>query len=96
MSRESKWSVLGNALLAVALGWGGFQFMGLMTTQDDNSPAVTDYCQLTTKGCSQGGVSVTLDSDVIHPLQSTRIRVSWPRTPPRNRQTATFSRRAVR
>jgi len=81
MSRQFKWSVIINTLLAATLGWVGFQLMGLIYEHNDNTQTLTDYCQLSTRVCKQHEASITLSEDVIHPMQSTNIHVSWPVIP---------------
>lgn len=86
MSKKIKWSAIINALLAVVLGWGGFQLMGLNGKQNDNPQVLTDYCRLSTQACKQHEALVVLNNDVIHPMQSTEINVSWPEISQKNNE----------
>ena len=81
MPQKNKWSAINNILLAIVFGLGGYHLMGFISTQNDHPQVVTDYCQLSTEACRQHGASVVLDSDVIHPMLATQIRVSWPDIP---------------
>lgn len=81
MLKHKKWQPIANILLVVTVGWGGFQLMGLSTEQIDKPQVPTNDCQLSTQPCKQHNASVALSNDVIRPMQSTEISVSWPELP---------------
>lgn len=81
MLKHKKWQPVTNILLAVAVGLGGFQLMGLSKEQANKPQLPTDYCQLGVQPCKQHNASVALSNDVIRPMQSTEISVSWPELP---------------
>ncbi|MCW8329929.1 hypothetical protein MD588_14060 [Photobacterium sp. SDRW27] len=55
--------------------------MGLSGGKNDEPQKIIDYCQLSTKACEQNHAIVTLSNDVIHPMQSAEVSVSWPDIP---------------
>lgn len=80
MSQYKKWSPVTTLALAVALGWGAFQWSGQSLSQGAETIPL-DFCQLSTQACQQHTAQIQLDSDVVQPMQETEIRVSWPELP---------------
>jgi len=81
MLKKKTWQPIANLLLIIAVGWGGFQVLEIGKNKSDKRQLLTNYCQLSTQACEQNNVSVTLSTDVIHPMKATQVNVSWPELP---------------
>ncbi len=72
-------SVLKLVFILIALGAGFFaNDLIKAISQQTQSVDISQYCQLSTKSCTQDNVSMTLSQDNTHPLVANRITVNWP------------------
>lgn len=81
MLKKKSWQPIANLLLIIAVGWGGFQVLEIGKEKKEKQQLLTGYCQLSTQVCEQNNASVTLSTDVIHPMKATEVNVSWPELP---------------
>ena len=65
-------------LLALGLGFFAKDIHQAITLASEETQSDIEYCQLSSTACTVNEVSVVLETDVVSPMQPTKIEVSWP------------------
>ncbi|MDD9195052.1 hypothetical protein PVK62_04280 [Aliivibrio sp. S3MY1] len=76
-------SIVFNILFVAALLLIGFFFSdmtNIVKNQMKSSIAIEDTCQLSSQTCTQHGVDIRLQKDILTPLEPSSITVKWPNT----------------
>lgn len=63
-------------LLVVSVVFGFFSGDIYHSLTKEDTPLT--YCEASTQGCTEQGVSVSLENDVVKAMQPTHIEVEWP------------------
>ncbi|MCW8333976.1 hypothetical protein [Vibrio paucivorans] len=62
---------------ALAVGFFASDILSVFNQQSGSKP-IDDYCVLSTEGCTQQNVTMSLNSDIAKPLVPIQVTIEWP------------------